>query len=173
MNWDMVGAIAESIGAIGVIVSLLYLGTQIRQGNRTTQISNAHELNAATRTWWTQVIENKDCASIWRRGLIEPESLDPDEAIRFSVMLTSLATIGEEHFYARKDSDVTVWAGEALKLGQKDIAVLPGFGLWYRQRGHWFSQAFRADLEADINGHADKPTVSYYQRPDGSDPAAH
>jgi len=31
MNWDAVGAIAELLGAIGVIASLVYLATQIRQ----------------------------------------------------------------------------------------------------------------------------------------------
>ncbi len=31
MNWDAIGAIAELLGAIGVIASLIYLATQIRQ----------------------------------------------------------------------------------------------------------------------------------------------
>ena len=30
MNWDAVGAIAELLGAVGVIASLVYLATQIR-----------------------------------------------------------------------------------------------------------------------------------------------
>lgn len=31
MNWDAVGAIAEMIGSIAVIVSILYLAMQVRQ----------------------------------------------------------------------------------------------------------------------------------------------
>jgi hypothetical protein len=34
MNWDAIGAIAESLGAIGVIATLLYLSVQIRQNTR-------------------------------------------------------------------------------------------------------------------------------------------
>jgi hypothetical protein len=30
MNWDVIGAIAETLGAAGGIASLVYLGTQIR-----------------------------------------------------------------------------------------------------------------------------------------------
>ena len=33
MNWDAVGAIAEALGAVGVIATLLYLASQIRQNN--------------------------------------------------------------------------------------------------------------------------------------------
>ncbi len=32
MNWDAIGAIAELLGAVGVIASLIYLATQIRLG---------------------------------------------------------------------------------------------------------------------------------------------
>jgi hypothetical protein len=32
MNWDAIGAIAELLGAIGVIASLVYLATQIQHG---------------------------------------------------------------------------------------------------------------------------------------------
>ena len=31
MNWDAIGAVAELLGAIGVIASLIYVATQIRR----------------------------------------------------------------------------------------------------------------------------------------------
>ena len=34
MNWEAIGAIAESLGAIGVIASLVYLASQIRDTRR-------------------------------------------------------------------------------------------------------------------------------------------
>ncbi len=37
MNWDAIGAIAELLGAIGVIASLVYLATQIRQNTRSVR----------------------------------------------------------------------------------------------------------------------------------------
>ncbi len=37
MNWDAVGAMAELVGAIGVIASLIYLAIQIRQNTRSLQ----------------------------------------------------------------------------------------------------------------------------------------
>ena len=37
MNWDAIGAIAELLGAIGVIASLVYLATQIREAREQIQ----------------------------------------------------------------------------------------------------------------------------------------
>ncbi len=41
MNWDAIGAIAELLGAIGVIGSLVYLATQIRQNTTTVRASGS------------------------------------------------------------------------------------------------------------------------------------
>ncbi len=43
MNWDILGAISETIGAIAVIVTLAYLAVQIRQN--TLQIRNEGHIN--------------------------------------------------------------------------------------------------------------------------------
>lgn len=46
MNWDAVGAIAELLGAIAVIVSILYLAAQVRQGSADLRASIIHSLHA-------------------------------------------------------------------------------------------------------------------------------
>ena len=38
MDWDALGAIAELAGALGVIASLIYLGTQIRHNTRASSV---------------------------------------------------------------------------------------------------------------------------------------
>ena len=45
MNWDAVGAVAESFGSIGVIASLVYLGIQIQRDRVATQ-QNTTQLRA-------------------------------------------------------------------------------------------------------------------------------
>ncbi len=41
MNWDAIGSVAEVFGAVGVIVSLLYLASQIRQNTREMRSSTS------------------------------------------------------------------------------------------------------------------------------------
>ncbi len=38
MNWDAIGAIAELLGAIGVIGSLVYLATQLKASTQASQL---------------------------------------------------------------------------------------------------------------------------------------
>ena len=35
MNWDVIGSLAEILGALGVVASLVYFGMQVHQNTRT------------------------------------------------------------------------------------------------------------------------------------------
>ncbi len=39
MNWEAIGAIGEIAGAIGVIVTLMYLAIQLRQNTNASQVA--------------------------------------------------------------------------------------------------------------------------------------
>ena len=45
MNWDAVGAIAEGIGGLGVILTLVYLSLQIRGSNRVARAQSRHSMS--------------------------------------------------------------------------------------------------------------------------------
>jgi hypothetical protein len=47
MNWDAIGAMAELVGAAGVIFSLVYLARQIRQSNVTDQLTATLSLQSS------------------------------------------------------------------------------------------------------------------------------
>ncbi|MDA1370631.1 MAG: hypothetical protein O2971_07705 [Proteobacteria bacterium] len=45
MNWDALGAIAEVIGGLGVILTLVYLAIQIRGSNRVASAQSRHAMS--------------------------------------------------------------------------------------------------------------------------------
>ncbi len=47
MNWEAIGAVGEIFGALAVVVSLVYLATQIRSQNRESRIAASHEITTA------------------------------------------------------------------------------------------------------------------------------
>lgn len=49
MSWDAIGALAELIGALGVIASLVYLASQIRQNNKSLISQRYDERTRALR----------------------------------------------------------------------------------------------------------------------------
>jgi len=86
MNWDALGAIGELIGAVAVVVTLLYVARQIHQANAQTQARARYSFIEAYGHMNSSITENKDVASIFRRGL-NGHDLDEDEGIQFFALL--------------------------------------------------------------------------------------
>ena len=150
MNWDAISAVGEVVGALGVIFSVLYLAVQVRSNTKATRKQNAHDHNVAARELWSLMASTSDIASIWRRGLVEPDTLNPDEKLRFTTMMHTGATLAEEDFYARREKDLPPWVNNVLSVGFYDIARTPGFALYFEYRKQWFSEEFRRKLESEM-----------------------
>lgn len=94
MNWDAIAATAELIGVFGILVSIVYLGMQVRQSNRVAEDNSFQGLmalgNAAMREM--SVIENRD---IMMKGLLEYGELAASDKLVFDSMLFGLFTTTE------------------------------------------------------------------------------
>ena len=65
MNWDAIGAVAEAVGAIGVIASLIYVASQVRQNNRNLQITASQNQNLALANFTDRMISDEDANAVW------------------------------------------------------------------------------------------------------------
>ena len=93
MDWDAVGAIAEAAGAVGVMLTLIYLALQTKQNSRVLeQTVRVHETNAAransdgVMNLQSVLAQDHDLAWIWKKGLAG-EDLQEPELARFEAYL--------------------------------------------------------------------------------------
>ena len=92
MNWDAIGAIAELLGAVGVIASLVYLATQIRHGQEQMD-RNTRALRAGTYQQFQQGLKgtmlcqmtDPELGAIVAKGTTDFEKLNDDEMRRFAI----------------------------------------------------------------------------------------
>jgi len=68
MNWDAIGALAEAIGAIAVIVTLVYLAIQLRQNTRAIERSTERGVFDDANDWMYKIIESQG----WPRKIEQP-----------------------------------------------------------------------------------------------------
>jgi hypothetical protein len=98
-NWV---AIAEIISAAAVVISLIYVGLEIR---RTTLESDADiqaELLSYTHQRRYLVIESADLSSILAKGYADPTQLSPDETLRFQGYIELLYAAWERAYMTRE-----------------------------------------------------------------------
>ncbi len=81
MNWEVISAVAEILGAVGVIITVIYLAIQIRQNTRISQgiaIQNTFTSTQVTYSWFADNPELADLYCRFQQG----EDLTVPEATR-------------------------------------------------------------------------------------------
>ena len=92
MNWSIseFGALGEVIGALAVLVTLIYIGRQLRQANLASESAAIQSFFSATESI------NRDARILPRgvlaRGLSDWASLSPDEQVIISHYLLEVAS---------------------------------------------------------------------------------
>lgn len=112
MNVDFLAQIAQIVAAVGVIVSLVYVGVQIRQATRATKLASIQAVEAAIGRTEELIIQDGSFAEILKRGLTASgaELLDT-ERIRLNVFYRhTLRAYQSAHYQYRHGAlDDSVW----------------------------------------------------------------
>ena len=90
MNWDSIGAIAEVAGVVAILISLVYLATQIRQSNIIAAAEAEREILQSWMRGLEGFIDSHQTTEFFLKGLSDFESLSSIEKTRFSYRLTEL-----------------------------------------------------------------------------------
>lgn len=62
MNWEMIGSIGEIIGAIAVVLSLLYVARQLKQTNSMARSAFRQELGSQATVWAMSIASSPSLA---------------------------------------------------------------------------------------------------------------
>lgn len=132
MNWDAVGAGAELLGAIGVIASLFYLGTQIRQNTKTVRTAAYHAIVTNLGNLAADTGRDGAIADLFVRGQVDLESLSPTEQRQFGLLLQGVFRSFENLFYHYSTGmiDEVVWKGWEKRILR--YYRQPGVQVWWQ-----------------------------------------
>jgi len=108
MNWEAISAISEIIGAIAVVVSLIYLAGVVKQNTRAVRGST---LDAITAHQQFALHWSSELASAFRKSMEAPDTLTFEDSWQLSEWMTSafVARQNEYHQYRQGLLDESVW----------------------------------------------------------------
>ncbi|GAF93200.1 unnamed protein product, partial [marine sediment metagenome] len=72
MNWDAIGAVGEIVGALAVVITLIFLTIQIRQSTAAVRHSTSRGIQEDANAWRFKIIESEEVSELFRKGLTDP-----------------------------------------------------------------------------------------------------
>ena len=114
MNWDAIGALGEIIGALAVVISVIYLSLQIKQNTAATRsLAHQEHFNAA-QEFNSVIAASSELADLIVKANDENENITPSERIRLQHHYINVFTLWHSAFENRNkglldDSGWRVW----------------------------------------------------------------
>ncbi len=148
------GRVAELIGLAAVVASLVFVGVEVRQSAAATRGATQQQLAAAAREV-TLALTMPDMAELLTRGdtLYVSGDLSEADALRLEAFYLATFRVYEDAFYqfGVGNLDPEIWAG--WRASMSDFALsLPGFRVFWSQSRNTFHSAFRASIDAILDG---------------------
>jgi hypothetical protein len=142
VNWEAIGAIGQVVGAVAVVISLIYLAREVRRNTGATHLTAMRSMHDAFNRWIQQLGQYPDLAELYTRGLQDLKSLEDTEITRFTALLHGEFRNFEEiyHLKAKGHLEEDVWHG--WEAAMRDTNGYPGVQFFWRLRSHWFSDEF-------------------------------
>jgi hypothetical protein len=156
--------IGELVAAFMVIISIFYLGMQVKQNNISTRLDSVQKINSNFSLLWEAISENGEVADIYYRGMNGYGQLENVEKMRFTALLNRIMRVVQGMYYERQQGVVDDILWSSFQAPLNDAFQLQGYLEYWELKRHWFDEEFqdhirRVHIEA-------KDTKLLYPTPD-------
>ena len=148
VNWEAVGAIAESVGALGVILSLIYVGLQVRQNTQQVRLSRFQEASSSLQDGFAPIYNAAENRAIWYKGHHNPDDLDEEEAYTFQMFMERQLYNVQNIVYQHENGLIDPAIFEStVSLMHELLIDTPGGSKYWKEYSRNYTEAMRAAVE--------------------------
>ncbi|MEH6552431.1 MAG: hypothetical protein V7744_20845 [Pseudomonadales bacterium] len=155
MNWEVIGVISETVGAVAVVATLAYLAVQIRASNRAAKNTLTQELQDTMKIVF---YKNHDEAELFLKAAKDFDSLSEVEVLKFRQLLEVSILDHQRIYNLAKAGEIDEWILFTTDRYLEDLVQMPGVRRWFEKHGSLIHPEFREVLAAKIQENVSKPS---------------
>ncbi len=133
------GNLGEFVGAIGVVISLVYLARQMIQNTTSVRAASFNSMVQNSIRLLEHAFRDSEFAAFLARAEQDPEELSSEERVRWDAYMTAVYRHFGNLVYASRVGTLDREMWEAYRATLKDHLRSPSWPAWYRAHQHLFS----------------------------------
>lgn len=151
MNWDAVGAIAESIGAFAVFCSLIYLAVQTRNNTRALRSAAFHQVRDSFSDVSLVMVQDPSILKMLGDAMRNDPEMSEEDILRFRAFLTTFYRRGESAYFQSRDGTLQLesWFG----IRETIINVLDNElgNAWWQESEKRFTKEYHSEISKTLD----------------------
>lgn len=164
------GALGELIGGVAIIVSLVYVGLQIKQSTAAARAATSQAFSAQYSEQMFHISRGDNRDVFWR-GLTGLQNLQGSEIVAFMCILGSIVRMWESFYLQMQEGTFEPRIFESWMTQLTDLFGQPGVQEYWAMRAHQFTPEFVEFLEVELTANKSKPMYKTEANP-GSEPGS-
>ena len=153
MNWDAIAAIGEVGGAIGVIVTLIYLSKQLRENTKTVKLQT---LDSTFRDWneCLREIQDTNGVGLAYAKAVKGEDLAELEYHELTYLFRRIFNAYAKIHYLKAIGAADPFNSESVETALPYLFRMEFFKEWWPIHRDRYTQSFQNYIESEIEKYA-------------------
>lgn len=147
MTLENIYFIASTIAAVGVVVSLVFVGIQVRQNTIATRSAAAQAVSSSFAKWYGAVRSDPGMATIAVNGLRDYDSLNDLDRTRLVSYFMEFNLSMQDAFYKWQDGALSSELWHAWEVVSLNMFSTPGGKTFWNDRGYMFGTAYQDHID--------------------------
>lgn len=172
MNWEVISAVSDAVGAIAVVASVIYLATQIKRQTTESKLAATRDLSARRVDAMKSILGDEAVAEIYLRGIRDYDSLQGVDRMRASTLFHIWARNSEQEFIHMGTGHADDPYLESVDKVLSNGVVARGFRQWWKTTGEGFNKNFQDHVNELIAATEESLGSMNFDLPNKNQPAA-
>jgi len=140
--------LGEVVGAVVVVLSLIYLAVQVRQNTRAQRTENYSRALDRLAAMQSMLSQDGEMSLIFSKAVLNTSNLTPEERIRFTWSMYEAFGAFEFMFHASRDAAIPAEVWTRWSSAVAWWLCFPGVQTWWQERPIPFTESFTAFVES-------------------------
>lgn len=167
MSLEQLGLIANIVGAIAIVITLVYLAIQIKDNVRSSRSAAVTDATTAMQAFYQELGSNPATSKLFLEAVTNPDAMSQQDQFQFVMLMHSCFLGFQRSFFLAREGTLDVALRDSIGTAMHAINRTPGMHLYWRQRKAYFQLEFVEWVEGllDREPISDMDAYRIHQKP--------
>jgi hypothetical protein len=147
MTLEKWALIAEIVGSVAIVISLIFVGVQLRANTSATRSATASAASSATTAWYNAMGTSAQASALFFNFFNDPDALSPEERLQAVFVVHGALVNFQTSFMLANEGTLDSQIKDAILEAIVVVKDKPGFKYYWEQRRAFFYEEFQEYVE--------------------------
>jgi hypothetical protein len=142
MSLEQLGFIANIVGAIAIVITLVYLAMQIKDNARSSRSAAVTDATTAMQAFYQELGSNPATSKLFLQAVTNPDALSQQDQFQYVMLMHSCFLGFQRSFFLAREGTLDVALRDSIGTAMQAVNRTPGMHLYWRQRKAYFQPEF-------------------------------